>query len=52
MRLLASNVSGDPGLAQLDEWLGRYRAVWEQRPAPRKNRDSRGKTNEGTPDDQ
>jgi len=39
-------------LAELDEWLGRYRALWEQRLDALHTEVARGKANQGAPDDQ
>src|SRR5215469_13406452 len=39
-------------LAEIDEWLGRYRALWEQRLDALHTEVARGKANQGAPDDQ
>lgn len=39
-------------LAEVDEWLGQYRALWQQRLDALHTEVDRGKANKGTPDDQ
>jgi hypothetical protein len=39
-------------LAEVDEWLGRYRALWEQRLDALHTEVARGNADEGEPDEQ